>query len=72
MAEKPLVAHRSVGNLASEAARTKLVSAGALSTAWQAPSKTKPPTEEELIELGELSQGAPTILDLVNEDRGGI
>lgn len=71
MAEKPLVAPQ-IANDAREAARTKLARAGALSASWQASSKTKPPTEEELIQLGELPQDAPSILDLVNEDRGGI
>jgi len=60
----------STPNEATARARAKFAAAGMLSTAVKAPPGTLPLTEEELIELGTLPPGSPSILDMVNEDRG--
>jgi hypothetical protein len=57
-------------NEATERARAKLADAGALSTIWKAPPGTSWPSEDELLELGAISPGAPSVADLVNDDRG--
>ena len=51
-------------------ARAKLAAAGALSTVSKAPAGTLPPTQEELVELGALPSGSPSVLDLIDADRG--
>ncbi len=56
--------------LPREAARTKLAAAGALSTIWKASPDLEMPSDDELIELGTLPPGSPSILDMINEDRG--
>jgi hypothetical protein len=59
-------------NEATARARAKFAAAGMLSTAIKAPPGTIPPTEDELIELGTLPPGSPTIAEMVNEDRGEV
>ncbi len=58
-------------NDATARARVKLEAAGALSTIWKAPPGTTTPTEDELIELGALPPGSPSMEELVNADRDG-
>jgi hypothetical protein len=57
-------------NPAREAARAKLLAAGALSTVWKSPAGTKRLTPEEILALVKLPPGAKSNLDLINEDRG--
>lgn len=57
-------------NPAREAARAKLLAAGALSTAWKAPEGARELTWEEILEIGKLPPGAKSNLDIVNEIRG--
>ena len=56
-------------NEATERARAKLAAAGALRTTVKAPPGTLPLTEDELVELGKLSPGSPSIAEMVDEDR---
>jgi hypothetical protein len=60
----------SAPNEATARARAKFAAAGMLSTAVKAPPGTLPITEEELIELGTLPPGSPSILEMVDQDRG--
>ncbi len=57
-------------NLAREAARAKLLAAGALSTAHEAPAGAVAMTVEERIRIGTLPPGARSSDELINEDRG--
>jgi len=57
-------------NHAREVARAKLMAAGALNTSVRAPEGTILLSPEELLRLGTLPSGSPTLLDLVDEDRG--
>jgi hypothetical protein len=57
-------------NPAREAARAKLLAAGALATNLGIPDDIKPLSDQELDRLGhQLAQGRSS-LDLINEDRG--
>jgi hypothetical protein len=69
-ARENIKGEREISNIAREAARAKLAAAGALNTTWKAPPGTTLPTDAELIELGTLSPGSPSVDDLVNEGRG--
>lgn len=61
---------QTIVNPAREAARAKLLAAGKLSTIWRAPEGAVALTEEELIRIGTLSPGSPTIADFIKEERG--
>jgi|GEM_PF-5020286 len=55
---------------AREIARGKLLAAGILSTKRRAPKGTVALTPEEILELGRLAEGSPTIQELIDADRG--
>lgn len=55
---------------AREAAREKLLAAGILATGYKTPKNTVALSREELEELGRLAPGAPSIAQIINEDRG--
>lgn len=55
---------------ARESARAKLLAAGMLGTAHIAPKDAARVSDEELQRIGKLPPGSPTLLDLINEDRG--
>jgi hypothetical protein len=57
-------------NPAREAARAKLLAAGRLVTDIHAPKGIVPLSPEELLQIGTLPPGAPSLDDLINEDRG--
>ncbi len=61
---------QSVPNPAREAARAKLLAAGALVTEFQIPENAVRLTVEERMQIGKLPTDARTSLDLINEDRG--
>jgi hypothetical protein len=53
-----------------EAARAKLLAAGALVTEFEIPDGARRLSIEERKQLGTLPSGARSLLDLINEDRG--
>jgi hypothetical protein len=57
-------------NPAREAARAKLLAAGALVTQFDVPEGAVRLTVEERLRMGTLRPGARSSLDLINEDRG--
>jgi hypothetical protein len=57
-------------NPAREAARAKLAAAGILSTASHVPNPIKAIPDDELLDMIQLPPGSPSILDMINEDRG--
>jgi hypothetical protein len=59
-----------VTNPAREAARAKLLAAGKLVTDIHAPEGTVPLSPEELVRIGTLPPGSPSLEDLINADRG--
>jgi len=67
---RPLVAEKTSLNATLEAARAKLMAAGALSTAHRAPDNAVALTLEERIQLGTMPPGARPIESLIDEDRG--
>lgn len=57
---------------ACEVARAKLAAAGKLVTDIRAPEGTIPLAPDELLRLGTLPPGSPTLDDLINEDGGAV
>src|SRR4051812_46956890 len=57
-------------NPAREAARAKLLAAGALATDLGIPEDIKPLSDQELERLGRLLSRGRSTLDMINEDRG--
>jgi len=57
-------------NPAREAARAKLLAAGALNTSIHAPEGTVDLPPQELLRIGTLPAGSPSFSDLLDEDRG--
>jgi hypothetical protein len=53
-----------------EAAREKLLEAGILAIGHKAPKEAVALSREQLEELGRLASGAPSIAQIINEDRG--
>jgi hypothetical protein len=53
-----------------EAAREKLLASGILATGYKAPKDAVALSREQLEELGRLAPGAPSIGQIINEDRG--
>jgi hypothetical protein len=58
------------GNAAREAAKAKLLAAGALVTQFDVPADAVRLSVEERLRLGTLPPDARSSLDLINEDRG--
>lgn len=59
-----------ISNPAREAARAKLLVAGALRTQVDVPDSVMPLPLEERIRMGTIPPGSPTSEELVNQDRG--
>jgi hypothetical protein len=60
----------SVNNPAREAARAKLLAAGALVTRFEVPENAARLSIEERMRIGKMPPDARSSLDLINEDRG--
>lgn len=67
---EPNTASTTLVNPAREAAKAKLLAAGALVTVFNVPSEAVRLTVEERMRLGTLPSDSKSSLDLINEDRG--
>src|SRR5579859_1572393 len=71
LSQTPEVSPREVShtNPAREAARAKLLAAGALNTSIHAPTGTVELSPQELLRIGTLPSGSPSFSELLDEDR---